>query len=77
MKTNTDDPNKTYLHQIINHFKKTGMIDSDKDLESLLKHYRNLEDALDLEGERFHHAWREAHDNRTRLEDMKRARKNG
>lgn len=77
MKTNTGDQNKNYLHQIINHFKKTGMIATDDDLKLLLKHYSALEEALDLEGERFHHAWREAHDNRTRLEDIKTARKNG
>lgn len=75
MKTNSGDPNKSYLHQIINGFKKTGMVASNHDLELLLGHYRALEDALDLEGERFHHAWREAHDNRKRLEDMKTARK--
>lgn len=71
----TEDAYLNRVKFLIERFAKTGMIDSYADLEILLNHYTKLEALLRVQGERYHFAWRNAYDERTRLLMIKQARK--
>lgn len=53
---------------------KIGDPISDEELDWLLSHYTILEMHLFVQGERYHFAWRDAYDQKERLENFKKAR---
>lgn len=63
------------MTDLISKFRKGDAID-DLELRELLGHYLQLAKLLYAEGERFHHAWRDANDQVIRLMDMQNARRN-
>lgn len=67
-------PEYTKVFEAANEKFRIGDPIDDAELALLLDFYRDLEFKLDLMGERFHFAWRDARDNAQRLDDYRKAR---